>query len=279
MPTLDRAAAHTLLRGGWGLLPSRRTSRILYFHSVGYGAHSTSPQSLDAQLAWMRRQGWDFVTMSQIPSLLASGSGGHWVCLTFDDGYKDNRTVAAPILAKHGALATFFVVASYCRVASMPTNEGFMLYPDREMLNHDDVAALADAGHEIGSHGWTHDLATSVMRNPARDLTEELTTSRQILEKIAGVPVTSFAYPNGQTKTFDMATRNAVELAGFTAAATTRWGTPGRRSDLLALPRCCIDNAPAQEIVGALRGQQDYRGIIHRLKRSPGWPPASADSV
>lgn len=32
-----------------------------------------------------------------------------WVAITFDDGYEDNARVATPILAKHGATATFYV--------------------------------------------------------------------------------------------------------------------------------------------------------------------------
>jgi peptidoglycan/xylan/chitin deacetylase (PgdA/CDA1 family) len=35
------------------------------------------------------------------------------VCVTFDDGYRDNHEVALPVLLRHGVRATFFVATSY----------------------------------------------------------------------------------------------------------------------------------------------------------------------
>lgn len=35
------------------------------------------------------------------------------VCITFDDGYADNATIALPILQRHGLTATFFIATAY----------------------------------------------------------------------------------------------------------------------------------------------------------------------
>ncbi len=56
------------------------------------------------------------------------------------------------VLDRHGAKASFFVPA----VAAM-------LYPDEQR-------SLADDGHEIGLHGWIHEVNTSVPPEVERDL-------------------------------------------------------------------------------------------------------------
>ncbi|MBK7875218.1 MAG: polysaccharide deacetylase family protein [Planctomycetes bacterium] len=61
------------------------------------------------------------------------GSERPLVVLTFDDGYGDNHAVAAPILARHGARATFYVTTGF-------VESGGLLWFDRAAL------ALAAAG-------------------------------------------------------------------------------------------------------------------------------------
>ncbi|MDP3085858.1 MAG: polysaccharide deacetylase family protein [Rubrivivax sp.] len=45
------------------------------------------------------------LTAGQLPPAAA--------CITFDDGYRDNYTVAAPILRRHGLTATFFIATGF----------------------------------------------------------------------------------------------------------------------------------------------------------------------
>ena len=68
---------------------------------------------LDETLGHFRRSGIQLVSMSDFAAALAGERiiDGRAVALTFDDGYRDNLTLALPILEKHQAPATIYVVS------------------------------------------------------------------------------------------------------------------------------------------------------------------------
>ena len=74
-------------------------------------------------------------------------------------------------LARHSARATFFFLGPVARD-----------YPEL-------VRSLVDGGHEIGCHGWSHDLLYSM--TPERFRTETA-DAKKAIEDIAGVPVTTY---------------------------------------------------------------------------------------
>jgi len=47
------------------------------------------------------------------PQLAAGQLPAAAACITFDDGYQDNYTIAAPILRRHGLTATFFIATGF----------------------------------------------------------------------------------------------------------------------------------------------------------------------
>jgi len=55
------------------------------------------------------------------------------------------------------------------------------------------VRAIADAGHEVASHGWNHRVVTELAPDEFR---EEARRSREVLEELAGVPVTGYRAPS-----------------------------------------------------------------------------------
>ncbi len=70
-------------------------------------------------LSWMSKW-FNVLPLDQAIRMLKSGTlPSRAAAITFDDGYEDNLTVAAPILVNHGMTATFFVASGYLNGGQM----------------------------------------------------------------------------------------------------------------------------------------------------------------
>jgi len=103
------------------------------------------------------------------------------------------------------------------------------------IMAFDELKALANDGHEIGSHSMTHCMMPECDDDA---LKYELTESRRILQTHLNFPINTFCYPNGNS---DARTARAVEAAGYGLAVTTSWGLNGKNSDRFRLRRCDMD--------------------------------------
>ncbi len=73
-----------------------------------------TPDFLDETLTLARALGLEFVTLDEAVARLRPGASRRpFVHLTFDDGYRDVRDNALPILKRHGAPATLYVASNY----------------------------------------------------------------------------------------------------------------------------------------------------------------------
>jgi peptidoglycan/xylan/chitin deacetylase (PgdA/CDA1 family) len=73
-----------------------------------------TPQFLEEALVALRRQGLELISLDEMLARLGAGkSNRRFVCLTFDDGYRDNREWAYPILRRHKAAFAIYVPTSF----------------------------------------------------------------------------------------------------------------------------------------------------------------------
>ena len=135
----------------------RRAVPALMYHSISRPAPGwpremcVSPESFEAQKRWLKEQGYRAVTVPEArAALLAGGDVSHLVLLTFDDGYKDNYTVAFPILKKYGFRGNFYVIGKH--IGKSYVEAGLKEYMDKPML-----LEMHQAGMELGSHSMSHD--------------------------------------------------------------------------------------------------------------------------
>ncbi len=228
----------------WGL--------VLMYHSVG-SEWGVTQDAFRWQLAEVARS-YRIVAVRDLPRLLSRPSQRQLACITFDDGYLDAVEVAAPVLGELGVPATFFVATSFI---GRSFSNSFGTQP---MMGAHDLAALVDSGHEIGAHTVTHPKLTRITRAEAA---QEICKSKDHLEDLLGIAVTSFAYPKG---CWDTAVRDMVAGAGFVAACTNAEGHLRRDSDLLAMPRVSVlaGTTRAQFRAKLSRGLMLYEGVRRR---------------
>ncbi len=164
------------------------------------------------------------------------------VAITFDDGYRDNLEIAAPLLVERGFPFHIFI------------NPGFLRSGDGRYLNETMLCELAGLpGVTIGAHGYSHKRLTEC--SPS-ELEGELISSKKWLEDTIGKEITSMAYPHGA---LDNNVKSAVQKVGFELAACSHFGKVDANSDKLALERTDIWSRDNVRIFGSkLEGNWDW---------------------
>ncbi len=206
-------------------------------------------------------------------------AGRKFICLTVDDGYRDNVDIALPILCRHDAPATIFVPSGvidrtldawWLQVEEMAkqypdpprfyrhTIAEFTKNPDalerarrsfpacqielndRYFMNSTEIKNIAaNPLIDIGGHTVTHPF---LKRLPEERAWHEIRQNKDDLEELLGRSVETFAYPFGDAEACDEREFRLVERAGYKVAVTTRVGNvfACRRNAMTDLPRYSV---------------------------------------
>jgi peptidoglycan/xylan/chitin deacetylase (PgdA/CDA1 family) len=202
---------------------------VLMYHSVSSSDAAdphrirVHPGRLERHLRLLRRLGLRGVSLAELVAAADRGAAAGLVGLTFDDGYTDFLEQAVPLLDRHGMTGTVYVVAG--RLAGRNEwDEG----PRLDLMDADQIRAVAAAGHEVGSHTLRHVHLRGA--DPAV-LADEIAGSRRVLQDVLQADVPGFAYPWGE---FDAAAADAVRAAGYDHACVTGDYSP---ADRFTIPR------------------------------------------
>jgi len=221
---------------------------VLTYHSVDDTPSllSVSPAMFEAQLAHLKADGWRSLSLADYLAATPERPEGRAVLITFDDGYRNFRDRALPLLRQFGFTATLFVPVEY--VGRLPLwlehkrAEAKLLLdqlglPGLERRRLDDAMAglaldplldwselrdVVAAGIDVQSHGADHSFLTQL--TPER-ISADLSRSRAVLEDRLGKPVQAVAYPYGACNTQVAA---LARQAGFSAGFVSDYGPRDR---------------------------------------------------
>jgi peptidoglycan/xylan/chitin deacetylase (PgdA/CDA1 family) len=213
---------------------------ILCYHNVAAAPGEApfkllyvGPDKFERQLWTLRRMGLQGVSMSEGISRLRNSTSRSCVALTFDDGYADTFTTAAPLLKQYGVRATCYVVSG--ALGTYNRWDADRLRERKPLMSREQLDQWLAAGMEVGSHSLSHPRLDELPQEAAQ---HEIGESRAALRNLLGVPIEHFAYPFGAFTTDTIA---CVRRAGYASAVTVLPGIARASDDRLRLPRILVN--------------------------------------
>jgi peptidoglycan/xylan/chitin deacetylase (PgdA/CDA1 family) len=155
------------------------------------------------------------------------------VSITFDDGYAENCREAIPLLVRRRIPCTYFVtVRNVTRGEMFPHDVARgQAFPPNTL---DQLRMMADAGIEIGVHGYTH-CSMGAIADPIQ-LRQEIVAAGQKLEELLGRRMRYFSFPFGLRPDVSDAAFELAWRAGYegVCSACGAYNLPGGEAFHLA---------------------------------------------
>lgn len=207
---------------------------VLCYHATSsdWNHHiSIAPEAVERQIRLLVARRYRPVSAAGVVS-----GRGRVFHVTFDDAF-GSVLDALPALERNGVRGTIFActgLADEGRPFPISRRPGDPSVAESHLrtLTWDELRAVVDRGHEVGSHTVSHPHLTRISDS---ELACELDASRERLESELGRPCRFLAYPYGDQ---DARVRLAARRAGYEAA----FALPGRSRpyDPFEIPRLGI---------------------------------------
>ena len=199
------------------MAPIRTNPKLLVvmYHNIVYGRtgniYNRDLYNFEHDLMALRRN-FSITDFSDLIYGMATNSlKTDQAIITFDDGDLSMYGIVFPLLKEYKIKATFFLVPNFIGTV------GYMSWDQiREIANYRD-----ENGTRLfffGSHSLTHRPLGDLT---AKEVTQELTESKRIIEKETGYPVEVLALPFG-SGAGDATIINIARNAGYKAIRTSR---------------------------------------------------------
>jgi peptidoglycan/xylan/chitin deacetylase (PgdA/CDA1 family) len=182
---------------------NRGKVKVLMYHSITerskFFDNAVAPDDFLRQIRYLRKH-YHVVPASALNQQNAYVHDRVNVVITFDDGFKDNRTVATEILRREGLSAIFFAIADCLEQGDMPSFLRRRLgnaasAPAYRTINSADVAEMLSFGMVIGAHGVRHEDYSDLDYSHG---IEDAAEAQRLVQMQIGVAIENFAFPWGR---------------------------------------------------------------------------------
>jgi peptidoglycan/xylan/chitin deacetylase (PgdA/CDA1 family) len=197
--------------------------RVLTYHAVGNpvdgdinGIYTLTPGAFAAQIDRV-------VATAQhagLPIVSFTSPVDNGIAITFDDGYADLLSVVLPEMTQRQLPFHVFITADKLTSG----DPRYLTTSNLQLLTQSTLVT-------VGAHGARHRPLTNL--DDAQCLAD-LRASREQLSNVIGRDVDTMSYPFGLV---NQAVRNNVAAAGFTKAASSKWGFNDHQTDPLMMRR------------------------------------------
>jgi peptidoglycan/xylan/chitin deacetylase (PgdA/CDA1 family) len=225
---------------------NRRRIVFLCYHGVTRRdrRRATDPTGLHVnhrrfaeQLDYLSRR-YNIISLRDYLSARADGRPlpNYSLVLTFDDGFRNFRSVALPLLVARGLPATVFLITGNAdHNSEVNLADSWRPEDDQSYLSWPEALKIKDSyGIDFGSHTCSHSPLLSL---PIEGITRELGESRDELSRNLSIEKPALSYPKGERSQMlaDQARRQ-----GYCCAVTTDRGANEADHDLYTLGRTLI---------------------------------------
>lgn len=190
-------------------LSPRYTAPILMYHEFGYEESTlfVTPENFEQQMKYLKDKKYNTISLDELVTGLKAGKKfpHNTVVITIDDGWRDNYTVAYPVLKKYDLPATIFLVANY-------------MDQKADYLTWEQVCEMAQNNIDFGGHTANNKYVPSL---DAAGLQTELAGCKQTIEANLGKTIDYFCYPTGG---FTEEAKKVLKEAGYKGACSTNRG-------------------------------------------------------
>lgn len=215
-----------------------------------------TPEFLDLALRRLCDEGYEFISLADVPARLANPSSRPFACFTLDDGYRNNVQFALPVFERHSAPFTIFINEGFAdrthsiwweTVAALINQESRIRFdfgsgpdeidissPKSKLDAFDRFAVFMQKDCEAQAVERLDAAARSYGIEPLA-LTEELTMNREELRQLSNHPLAALG---AHTVSHRALMRLSPEMAGHEMQRSADWlqDVTGKRPTSFAYP-------------------------------------------